>query len=75
VRADQGITRVLSYQVSEELEEGSLIRLMTSFEPAPLPVHLLEPSGRHRTTKVRAFLDYAAESLSQLSVIRPMTRR
>jgi len=69
-RAGQGITRVLSYQVSEELQVGSLVRLMIAFEPPALPVHLVTPAGGHKTPKVRAFFDYASKSLSKLRVIR-----
>jgi DNA-binding transcriptional LysR family regulator len=74
VRADQGIARVLSYQVAEELEAGTLVRLLAMFEPPPLPVHLVSPSGGHRARKVRAFLDHAAERLARLRVIRPIDR-
>lgn len=75
VRASQGIAQVLSYQVCDELEAGSLIRLLATFEPPPLPVHLVAPSGGHKAPKVRAFLDYAADSLARLRVIRPIDRR
>jgi DNA-binding transcriptional LysR family regulator len=75
VRARQGIARVLSYQVSEELESGSLVRLLPSFEPPPLPVHLVTSSRGQQPPKIRAFLDFAAESLTKLRVIRPMDRR
>src|SRR5262249_43418427 len=74
-RAGQGITRVLSYQVSEELKAGSLVRIMTGFEPPALPVHLVAPRGKLKTPKIRAFLDYAAESLGKLPVIHPMGRK
>jgi DNA-binding transcriptional LysR family regulator len=72
VRAAQGIARVLSYQVSEELEAGTLVRLLAAFEPPPPPVHLVAPSGGHKAPKVRAFLDYAAERLGKLRVVRPI---
>jgi DNA-binding transcriptional LysR family regulator len=72
VRAGHGIARVLSYQVSEELEAGSLVRLLTAFEPIPMPVHLVTPSRGYKAPKVRAFLDYAVASLANLRVIRPM---
>jgi DNA-binding transcriptional LysR family regulator len=75
VRAGQGIARVLSYQVSEELETGSLVRLLTAFEPAPLPIHVVALSSGHKAPKARAFLDYAAASLAGLRVIRPMDRK
>jgi DNA-binding transcriptional LysR family regulator len=72
VRAGHGIARVLSYQVSKELEAGSLVRLLTAFEPIPLPVHLVTPSRGYKAPKVRAFLDYAVASLASLRVIHPM---
>jgi DNA-binding transcriptional LysR family regulator len=72
VRAGQGITRALSYQVSDDLEKGSLVRLLSAFEPAPLPIHLVAQGGGHKAPKVRAFLDYAATSLAALPVIRPI---
>jgi DNA-binding transcriptional LysR family regulator len=72
VRAGQGIARVLSYQVSEELEAGSLVRLLAAFEPAPLPIHLVALRSGHKAPKAKAFLDYAAASLAGLRVIRPM---
>jgi DNA-binding transcriptional LysR family regulator len=75
VKAGQGITRVLSYQVSEELEDGSLIRLLRDFEPPAWPVHLVAPSGGPKAPKVKAFFDYAAGRLSTLRVIRPMARQ
>jgi DNA-binding transcriptional LysR family regulator len=75
VRAGQGITRVLSYQVSEDIKAGSLIRIMPAFEPPALPIHLVTPNEGHKTRKVRVFLDYAAESLTKLRVIRPMARK
>src|SRR5262249_36309377 len=74
VRAGQGITRVLSYQVSEDLKSGSLIRIMPAFEPPALPIHLRAPNGGHKSPKTRAFLDYVAESLAKLRVIRPMAQ-
>jgi DNA-binding transcriptional LysR family regulator len=74
VRAGQGIARVLSYQVSEELEAGSLVRLLAAFEPAPLPIHLVALRSGHKAPKAKAFLDYAAASLARLRVIRLMDR-
>jgi DNA-binding transcriptional LysR family regulator len=70
VRAGRGIARVLSYQVAEDLAAGTLVRLLSSYEPAPLPVQLVTLSG-HRAPKVRAFLDHGAEALRQLGVIHP----
>ena len=69
-RAGHGIVRVLSYQVSEDLAAGRLVRLLRAFEPPPLPVHLAAASRAHMPPKIREFLDLAAEQLGRLQVIR-----
>jgi DNA-binding transcriptional LysR family regulator len=69
-RGGQGIARLLSYQVFEDLEAGRLIRLLPPFEPPPLPVQLVHMSRAYVQPKVRAFLDLAAEQLSALRVIK-----
>ena len=71
-RAGRGVARVLSYQVAEDLAAGTLVRLLRSFEPPPLPVHLLAVSRTHMPRKVRAFLDHAADRLGKLSVIHAL---
>jgi DNA-binding transcriptional LysR family regulator len=58
-----GLTRVLSYQVAESLRDGRLQCVLTEFEPAPLPVHVVHREGRHASPKVRAFLDLAMAAL------------
>lgn len=69
-RSGQGIVRVLSYQVFDDLGAGRLIRLLQPFEPPALPVQLVHLSRAHVQPKIRAFLDFAAEQLSGLRVIR-----
>jgi DNA-binding transcriptional LysR family regulator len=61
-----GITCALSYQVSEQLSSGALVRLLDKFEPPPLPVHLAYPAANARTAKVRAFVEVAARRLRSL---------
>lgn len=69
-QAGRGIARVLSYQVTDELAAGALVRLLQDFEPAPLPVQLVTLSRSHVAPKVRAFLDWAVKSLRDIDVIR-----
>lgn len=61
--AEHGITRMFSYHVAEQVENGSLKIILSDNEPAPLPVHLLTPHGRLAVPKVRAFVDFAAPRL------------
>jgi DNA-binding transcriptional LysR family regulator len=58
-----GLTRLLSYQVAEQLRDGQLKTVLTEFEPPALPVHLVHREGRHASQKARAFLDLALERL------------
>jgi DNA-binding transcriptional LysR family regulator len=69
-RAGHGITRVLSYQVAEELAAGTLVRLLRAYEPPPLPVSLVAAAD-DPPPRVRAFLAHAAPLLSALAVIQP----
>jgi DNA-binding transcriptional LysR family regulator len=61
--AGVGITCAISYQVSQDVAEGRLVRLLSAFEPAPIPVHLLYPATSARTARVRAFVESAAPRL------------
>lgn len=69
-KAGRGIARALSYQVAEDLETGTLVRLLPDYEPAPLPVQLVVTGTRHMVPRLRAFLDHAVSALSNLSVIQ-----
>lgn len=57
-RAGIGIARVLSYQVNDR----SVIRVLASHEPAPLPVHLVRMATLV-PHKLRVFLDLASSLL------------
>lgn len=58
-----GLTRLLSYQVAEHLRDGRLKTVLSEFEPAALPVHLVHREGRYASLKARSFLDLAIERL------------
>lgn len=66
----KGIARVLSYQVANELKDGSLVRLLKPYEMPPLPVQLVYPSARLLAPRIRAFLDFAAARISRLAFNR-----
>ncbi len=62
-RSGFGLTRLISYQVANELADGTLKAVLTEFEDAPLPVHVIHREGRHGSAKVRSFVDLAVERL------------
>ena len=67
--AGRGIVRLSSYQVADNLADGTLVRLLPGTEPPLIPVHLVTPGGRFMPPKVRAFLDHAAMALRAVPAI------
>lgn len=61
--AGLGITRLISYQIAPELQNGQLKIILSEFEYPALPIHILHREGRNSSTKVRAFIDLVAERL------------
>lgn len=58
-----GITRVMSYQVADELASGALQPVLEDFEPPTLPINVVYLEGRKANAKIRAFVDLAVERL------------
>jgi DNA-binding transcriptional LysR family regulator len=58
-----GLARPLSYQIGRALIDGELKTVLSEFEDAPLPVHVVHPEGRRASAKVRAFVDLAVDRL------------
>ena len=58
-----GIVRLLSYQVADEIKHGQLKRILQSFEPEPLPIHIVHREGKYASARIRAFIDLLAERL------------
>lgn len=58
-----GLTQLISYQVANELAAGRLKTVLTDFEEASLPVHVIHREGRHGAAKVRSFVDLAVARL------------
>jgi DNA-binding transcriptional LysR family regulator len=73
VRSGQGIARLLSYQVSDDLQAGSMVRLLADFEPLPLPVQLVAQQVQQMPRKVRTFWDFAYQQLSALPQLHALS--
>ncbi len=59
----RGVTRMFSYHIAKEVNEGALQVLLAGDDHGPLPVHLVSPHGRLSVAKVRAFVDFALPRL------------
>ena len=61
--AGVGLTNVLSYQVARHVSEGKLKIVLQSYEPAPIPVHILHAGQGPLPLKMRRFLEAATPRL------------
>ncbi|MEW6393541.1 MULTISPECIES: LysR family transcriptional regulator [unclassified Afipia] len=52
-----GLISVLAYQVAESLKAGRLKIVLAKYELPPMPIHLVYPTSRLLSAKVRAFID------------------
>lgn len=72
-RAGKGITRLLSYQALEELQQGQLCEVLADYRPPGLPVQLVTQNLRYMPARVRAFWDMAREALPALACFHQPT--
>jgi DNA-binding transcriptional LysR family regulator len=56
-----GLTRVLAYQAADAIKRGRLRIVLATFEQPSLPIHIVYPTSRLLSAKVRAFIDLAIE--------------
>jgi DNA-binding transcriptional LysR family regulator len=57
-----GLTRVMAYQAAEALKRGRLKIVLAKFEQPPLPIHIVYPTSRLLSAKVRAVIDLVTET-------------
>jgi len=60
--AGGGLTRVLAYQAADAIKRGRLKIVLQKFEIAALPIHIVYPTSRLLSAKVRAFIDLVVET-------------
>ena len=58
-----GLTRVLSYQVADDLHDGRLVRVLVDEESPAVPASLIYPGQGRLPMKPRAFIDFAVGRL------------
>jgi DNA-binding transcriptional LysR family regulator len=59
--AGGGLTRVLAYQAADAIKRGRLKAVLTKFEQPALPIHIVYPTSRLLSAKVRTFIDLVVE--------------
>ncbi len=52
---------MLAYQAADAIKAGRLRIVLAKFEPPPLPIHIVYPTSRLLSAKVRTFIDLVTE--------------
>ncbi|RMP41982.1 LysR family transcriptional regulator [Pseudomonas amygdali pv. lachrymans] len=60
-----GVTRLMHYQVADELADGRLIRVLNDFETADLPIQLVYAHALQLSPRVKAFVEWAIPQLEK----------
>jgi len=60
--AGGGLTRLMAYQAAASLKVGKVKIVLEKFEPPALPIHIVYPTSRLLSAKVRAFIDLVTET-------------
>jgi DNA-binding transcriptional LysR family regulator len=58
-----GLALIASYHARAYIQAGRLRRVLTDLEPAPIPIHIVQPAGRFAAARVRLFVDHLARDL------------
>lgn len=65
------LTRVLSYQVSGKIASGELEVVLQAYQKPSLPIHIVYNGGPRVPAKIRTFVDYCVERMSNDSALNP----
>jgi DNA-binding transcriptional LysR family regulator len=55
--AGHGIARLPEYLATEDVRRGALRTVLDAWAPPPIPLHVVHPSARHLTVKLRKLLE------------------
>ena len=75
VLAGFGISQVVSLHAAPYLQRSELVQLLPDWSREPLPVHVVYPPNRHLSSKVRVFVDWAAELFAAHPHLRRVPQR
>ncbi|WP_420227402.1 LysR family transcriptional regulator [Pigmentiphaga litoralis] len=59
--AGLGIVQTFAYAAAPYLEQKALVEILRPWRPAPYPFHVVYPSNRHVTHRLRVFIDWLME--------------
>ena len=70
-----GIAHMPGVFVQEDIEKGTLTRVLADYGPPPVDIHAVYPSARFLSSKVRLFLDFVRDEFLQIAALQVRTDR
>jgi DNA-binding transcriptional LysR family regulator len=64
-RLGLGLVQMPNFHAVEDLDRGTLVRVLPELPPPTVPVSLLYPPNRQLSPRVRIFMDWAAREFEQ----------
>jgi LysR family transcriptional regulator, regulator for bpeEF and oprC len=63
--ASLGIIQTTCFAARPHIESGELVQILHDWDREPLAIHVLYPSNRHLSIKLRAFIDWVVELIER----------
>jgi DNA-binding transcriptional LysR family regulator len=67
--AGLGLIRTTTFQAQQHIASGALVPLMLDWCADSIPIHVVYPPNRHLSTKLRVFVDWAAELFARSDIV------
>lgn len=61
--AGKGVTRIPRFHLTDELTQNKLVELFSDYPQIEIDIHLVYPSRKHMSSKVRSFIDFVVAEL------------
>jgi LysR family transcriptional regulator for bpeEF and oprC len=63
--AGLGIAQIPAFVLKDSMERGTLDLVLGDWFPEPSPLYVVYPQYRHLSSRIRVFVDWVAEMLSE----------
>jgi DNA-binding transcriptional LysR family regulator len=65
-----GVIQAPTFMIQRHLDDGTLQPILTQWRNEVMPLHIVYPPNRHLSTKLRIFVDWAAEIFAKNGLMR-----
>lgn len=72
--AGLGVLWLPDYMAAAHVTSGALVRVLSDWQVAPMPLYVAFPPNRHVSAKLRVFIDWVAallETVAPVQTLRP----